>query len=318
VAQRRSRPLVAAIAMVMLVPACGQPVGSLADLDGAVGIVGTVRDLAPVRINGLVVATDAAMRIEADHGPAALRTGQVVSLEARQVGGTLTAIAVRVRFEVSGPIEDIAADGRSLRVLGQSVVIDPDRLIGGSTALRPSALTVGQWLHVSGLRDAGGTIIASRLDERPVGGEVSVRGLIEERSGPNVRIGDLTVSGTDLTDQPLAEARIVGSRRSDGVLEARTVEFEPRMPFRGRFETVSLEGFVRGALLRQGFTIGAREVRYAAAGVGRGLALVPGQRVHALGRPAADGGVIAIQVSEADPALPRPPVTTRREPAATE
>ncbi|MSO65055.1 MAG: hypothetical protein EXQ85_04530 [Alphaproteobacteria bacterium] len=303
--------LPAAVAVTLTLVACsGDDRSSLAQLDGAVGILGTITEIDNVTINGFTIAFDRPV-IRIEEAPASagdLRVGHVVAVEARSVAGQLSAVRAAVQFEVSGPVTAIERDGRLLRVLGQTVYVDPDRVArqgGGAVA---ADLRVGHWLDVSGLRDADGVIVASRLDRRPADGAVSTRGSIDENDGTRLRMGSLVLIAPSTV--PVAgnrPIRAVGSLRDDGTMAVVALEAEPPIPFGGRIATISIEGFVRGPLAAGGFTIGPREIRFAAANVGRELDLSPGRRVHVLGRPAADSGILAIQVRAADPNLPASP-----------
>ena len=137
----------------------GAPTIQLAERGiGGTGIIGVVTGFASICLAGREVALPAGVPIEIGGVPAdprALRAGQVAAIEASGDGGTLTARRIEVRYEVSGPIESVTAD--RVQVAGQTVLLGPD------TWLRtPPAL--GQWVAVSGLRNATGAIVATRLD----------------------------------------------------------------------------------------------------------------------------------------------------------
>ena len=137
----------------------GAPAIQLAERGiGGTGIIGVVTGFASICLAGREVALPAGVPIEIGGVPAdprALRAGQVAAIEASGDGGTLTARRIAVRYEVSGPIEFVTAD--RVQVAGQTVLLGPD------TWLRtPPAL--GQWVAVSGLRNAAGAVVATRLD----------------------------------------------------------------------------------------------------------------------------------------------------------
>lgn len=137
----------------------GAPAIQLAERGiGGTGIIGVVTGFASICLAGREVALPAGVPIEIGGVPAdprALRAGQVAAIEASGDGGTLTARRIEVRYEVSGPIEAVTAD--RVQVAGQTVLLGPDTWLHTPPAL-------GHWVAVSGLRNATGIIVASRLD----------------------------------------------------------------------------------------------------------------------------------------------------------
>lgn len=136
----------------------GAPTTQLAERGiGGTGIIGVITGFASVCLAGREVALPAGVPVEIGGVPAdprALRAGQVAAIEAGG-SGVLTARRIAIRYEVSGPIESVTAD--RVQVAGQPVLLGPD------TWLRtPPA--IGQWVAVSGLRNATGAVVATRLD----------------------------------------------------------------------------------------------------------------------------------------------------------
>ena len=162
----------------------GAPAIQLAERGiGGTGIIGVVTGFASICLAGREVALPAGVPIEIGGVPAdprALRAGQVAAIEASGDGGTLTARRIAVRYEVSGPVEFVTAD--RLQVAGQTVLLGPD------TWLRtPPAL--GQWVAVSGLRNAAGAVVATRLDLVSTR-TVLIHGIIQRTNG-QYRLGTL-------------------------------------------------------------------------------------------------------------------------------
>lgn len=162
----------------------GAPAIQLAERGiGGTGIIGVVTGFASICLAGREVALPAGVPIEIGGVPAdphALRAGQVAAIEASGDGATLTARRIEVRYEVSGPIEFVTAD--RVQVAGQTVLLGPD------TWLRtPPAL--GQWVAVSGLRNATGAIVATRLDLVSTR-TVLIHGIIQRTDG-QYRLGTL-------------------------------------------------------------------------------------------------------------------------------
>ncbi len=162
----------------------GAPAIQLAERGiGGTGIIGVVTGFASICLAGREVALPAGVPIEIEGAPAnprALRAGQVAAIEASSDGGTLTARRIEVRYEVSGPVEVVTAD--RLQVAGQTVLLGPD------TWLRtPPAL--GQWVAVSGLRNAAGAVVATRLDLVSTR-TVLIHGIVQRTDG-QYRLGTL-------------------------------------------------------------------------------------------------------------------------------
>ncbi len=172
--------------------------GQIADRGiGGTGIVGVVTGFASVCVDGLEVRYDGSVPVDIN-GTAAtagqLRVGQVVVVRATESapgpsGGSLQppkAQAISVRTEVSGPIEAVELGSGAVMVAGQRVVIP-------ATAWGASRFGLGDWAAVSGLRQADGTILASRLDPATPGA-LLVRGPVSKDGGAP-RIGSLTLAG---------------------------------------------------------------------------------------------------------------------------
>lgn len=153
---------------------------------GGTGIVGIITGFGSICINGREIAYDPSMAVlieGAVAGPGALRTGQVVAIEAEE-GQPPRARKVSIFYQVSGPI-DLVADTRAFRVAGQPV-------IARAGAVPPGvSLRVGDWINVSGLRAPTGEILATRFDQREPG-RVIVRGRLLGAPGA-YRIGELPV-----------------------------------------------------------------------------------------------------------------------------
>ena len=211
---------------------------------GGTGIVGTITGFGSVLVNGFKVEFDQETVITIDGVLATeetLNVGQVVAIEATTRNGALQAQSIAVANAVSGPITAIAAAGNQIEVLGQTVSLEP----GSLKSPAPANLQAGQWVTVSGLRNAEGTIVASRISPRAVGGRISVRGPIAARTATGFRIGRLSVVAPTATQTvtPGRVALAVGALTSAG-LRASQVEVAPSVPFDGQLSRLSIEGFV--------------------------------------------------------------------------
>ena len=237
------------------------PVDQLQDRGiGGTGIVGVITGFGSIWVNGLEVELDRATRIQVGERigtDAALRIGQRAIVEADRANGRLQARSVIIRFEVSGPIEEVGRQGTALRVAGQTV--DITRAVG-----RKDAWKVGDWVSVSGLGRPDGTVLASRLDRRAPG-HVTVRGRVEGVPGA-ARIGQLPLWPHDgLVVVPGQYVEVTG-RYQRGVLMADTLSED----------TVAADPTERFAVGTRRFSIES----YAST-VGRQIELASGIRIDA-------------------------------------
>ena len=156
---------------------------------GGTGIVGVITGFGSVCVNRLEVALKGSLQVEVDGHRIAgttLRAGQVVAIGAEANGTGLRARSIAVRHEVSGPVEVINVGGNDVVIVaGQRVAVLPSTL--GYKGLAP-----GDWVAVSGLRTADGTIVATRIDQRDPG-QVVVRGLLASGDNGTWRIGALAL-----------------------------------------------------------------------------------------------------------------------------
>ena len=208
------------------------------------GIVGTITGLGSVVINGFTVEFDQETVLTDDGVLAtgsALSVGQVVAIEAETGKDRLWARSISITNAVSGPITAVAASGTRIEVLGQTVALDPASLKPPA----PANLRTGQWVTVSGLRNAQGTIVAGRVSRRAAAGRISVRGPVTARTASGFTIGRLSIvsPGVAPTIEPGRTTLAIGALTSTGLRAAR-VEVAPAVPFDGRVSRLSIEGFV--------------------------------------------------------------------------
>jgi len=211
---------------------------------GGTGIVGTITGFGSLLINGLTVDFDQETVITNDGVLAAeeaLKIGQVVAIEATTRGGKLQARSIAIANAVSGPITAVVASGNQIEVLGQTVSLEPNSL----KTPAPVSLRAGHWITVSGLRNAQGTIVASRVSPRVVGGRISVRGPVAARTTTGFTIGRLSVVAPAATRSvtPGRTILAVGALTSAGLRAAR-VEVAPSVPFDGQVSRMFIEGYV--------------------------------------------------------------------------
>jgi len=172
---------------------------------GGTGIVGVVTGFASICVNGLEVRYDAATPVDIDGSPSSadrLRVGQVVAIRAANPGGSASlpsfARVITVRTEVVGPIEAVHVGSNVMTIAGQRVTV-------ADTTWGANRFGLGDWTAVSGLRQADGTIVASRLDDAPAG-RLFLRGAVSRHDGA-AWIGTLRLTGSSAA--PLREGDAV-------------------------------------------------------------------------------------------------------------
>ena len=126
---------------------------------GGTGIVGTITGFASICVNGLEVhfgkdvpVSENGVASSTDH----LAIGQVVAVEAFASNRGLQAGRISILNVFEGPLTSMPNASAPLRVMGQPVRLAPGARV--AEGLRP-----GDPVKVSGLRDASGAVVASRI-----------------------------------------------------------------------------------------------------------------------------------------------------------
>lgn len=253
------------------------------------GVVGTITGFASICVNGLEIAYDPTGEVEIDgqmHPMHDLRIGQVVTAQATTDHGPdgLTAERLSVRHAVSGPIEAVVTPGQLFVVAAQRVQLGP-RSPGAE------ALTVGDWIAVSGLRDLRQTINATRLDRRAAGGIVLTGRL---QIGPDgARIAATRLTGPVPPSLHGQTVTVTGAYR-DGTLRVATLQ--PALPpvSLGTAGTVVIETYVQAE--GDHLVLGDGQPVAAAASLGA-LPAAPGLAVMVLAQ-SADGALTALSMHD--------------------
>jgi hypothetical protein len=156
---------------------------------GGTGIVGVVTGFGSVFVNGMEIRYDDSAPVDIDgsaSSAAALRAGQLVAIQAEGPASAPYARTISVRSAVAGRIEALELGSGMLTIGGQTVLV-PEGTWGANR------FGLGDWVKVSGLRRADGTIVASRLDAAPAG-VLAARGKVV-REGDVARVGNLVLPG---------------------------------------------------------------------------------------------------------------------------
>ncbi|MCB1877390.1 MAG: hypothetical protein KDH88_15570 [Chromatiales bacterium] len=180
-----SLPLAALLAVILASCSAGGSGSGLASEGGIGGSgisVGPISSFGSVFVNGVRYDTEKA-EIFIDGMPATtaeLRVGMRVrvagSLNADGVSGS--ASSVRFDSDVLGFLESVDFNAQQLVVLGQRVQIDDLTVFGGFLSL--ADLRTGDRLRVSGSRNVGETVLASRVERLVAGEAVAVLGIVSQ------------------------------------------------------------------------------------------------------------------------------------------
>jgi Domain of unknown function (DUF5666) len=191
------------VAAAMLLASCGGT--NVAGIQGSgspspAAAVGPITGFGSVFVNGVEYVTSSA-QILIDNQPgteAQLHPGEVVTIKGsvNPDGATGTATEVSFSGDVQGPATQIDLAGNTFVVLGQTVQVT------GSTSfdegIQPADLTslqTGTIVEVSGFANAAGEIVASRVDLKPVGTSLQVKGIVQalDTTAHTFRINGLIV-----------------------------------------------------------------------------------------------------------------------------
>ncbi|WP_298267804.1 DUF5666 domain-containing protein [Geobacter sp.] len=178
-------------------PAAGTPVVSR----------GAITQLGSVYVNGIKFNVDKATISMEDPADVSggLKVGMVVTVK-----GTLddasngTATSVDFADNLEGPISTFSNVSSSMTVLGQKIKFDPARTVfddfsgAGTVGVKP-----GQMVQVSGMPDASGTIMATRIERHlpdwTPSSVVELKGAISTISGTTFTINGLQVDASGVT-----------------------------------------------------------------------------------------------------------------------
>jgi hypothetical protein len=287
-------------------------VGSIGGCGGGVGTEGTGTyasvSTGPISGFGSIVVSgvrydDSTAAVSDDDGNGSSRSqlalGMVVEIEGGAVStdtdgvtAVATATSVRTRRALLGPASDVAADGSSLRVLGQLVLVTADTTLGdglGSTAAL-AALPSGQLLEVWGLYDASRTAwVATRIALAATGSTYSVSGPVASvDSGQVFTLGSQTFAGSTagLSAGTVVRLNVQSSRDGQDRWVVSTQRSDS--PFSGEHDGAGLDGVVATVLSASRFTVNGVTVDSSAAVVDG--TVQPGARVQVRG--SLSGGVL--------------------------
>ncbi|MCA0200376.1 MAG: DUF5666 domain-containing protein [Proteobacteria bacterium] len=197
------------------------------------GIIGVVTGFGSLCVNGYEVELDESSVVTLEGHPATeadIHLGQLVVIEADQEDGKLRAASVDVRLAAMGPVSTVSADGKTLTVLGQTV-----RLVEMAEAAEK--VVPGDWVAVSGLRDANAVIEGTSVVRLPRAGTYAmVAGVVREGRVAGLDIGTQSASPGD--------AVVVDMRPADGRFTVASVRPQTEARFTAGVRDVSVQTFV--------------------------------------------------------------------------
>ena len=271
---------------------------------GSASASGTVTGFGSVFVNGKKFETPEVEVTRDDQsnrcsiGPSntcGLKKGMVVTVHGSFSGSQHTATAVRQKDAVEGLVQSVAADGLSLVVMGQTVLVDDDTIFDNN--VRP---VVGDTVEVNGHIRPDGIIQATFIEKKLINITPEVRGFVKNHNdGAKIfEIGALTVNYATalINDMPtpngtnwnglLVEVKGIGFTTATTTLTAIKVEPE-HLGFGNTVDNLEVEGFVTQVVGPGDFSIGNTRVRTTSSTEFRGGTIdeiVVGAKLSAEGR----------------------------------
>lgn len=179
--------------------------------EAEVGVLGVITGFGSICVNGIEVHYDANTPVAFNGDLSSAKTlgiGQVVSVLAVGAGSQARAHWIDIVDAAVGPVTAVESPGALLQVNKQRVRIEPSTVLGpGLERARLASAQVGDILRVSGLRNAEGVIVATRVETAPPG----TRALAAEPADPS--LGRFLVEGY-VTDTQSRTVRVGPSRFS--------------------------------------------------------------------------------------------------------
>ena len=285
--------LVGVIGLTGLLGACGSDgapsVSASGSGSGSASASGTVTNFGSLFVNGKKFETE---NVEVRHDgvterctinpvtTCGVKKGMVVTVHGSFNGDQHTASSVQQKDAVEGLVQSVAADGLSLVVMGQTVLVDNttiiDNNIPGQSILNLVPGTDN--VEVNGHIRLNGIIQATFIERKLINVTQEVRGFVSSHASGSAtfRIGNLTVnySGADISDMPVPNGNnwdglFVESKGANFVVTSTTLvatKVEPETKGIGQaIDEFEVEGFVTRAGASKGnvidFTIGTTPVR---------------------------------------------------------
>ncbi len=248
--------------------------GGTASAQRAVVTSGVITGFGSVYVNGIHFETNGA-EISKDGqriSQSGLRVGQVVHVNGTVDDSTGKAVALSVKQDddLEGPISSIDAVNQTFVVLAHTVRVTTETSFD-STIANFAGLTQGLQVEVSGLKNAAGEIVATRIEKRAAGEtQLEVMGKVSklDTTAKKFNIGPLVVNytGATLRDFPASglandqNVEVKGSAlNSAGELVATSLELRNFEAHDGAFQR-EVEGLVTRFASATDFDVAGRKV----------------------------------------------------------
>lgn len=305
--------LVAGLLAGLIVAACGgggsSPIAPTTT-SKAVAARGTVTGFGSVIVDGVHFDTSKAdIRINGGggHNQNDLSVGQRVTVKGRvDNNGNHSADVVDFEAELRGSVTAINTVANTFTALGQTVHVDQTTIYVGVANL--AALAVGDFLEVSGNRNADNSLQATFVKKEAPESNVQLRGPIAalDTAAKRFNIGPQVVDYATATLQPSGFAPANGvfveveGNLAAGILVATKVKQENDLGDANNGDEAELEGLILDVAADRGsFHINASLVRVDGNTTyvgGTAATLAPGVKVEVEGAIAADGALQARKV----------------------
>ena len=241
-------------------------------IDGVGRVKGAITGFGSIIVNGVKFSTtSAAFKIEDSPGSESeLEVGDVVEIEGRisDDGTTGTAETVTFNDSVEGPVSDVSLATSTLVVLGQTVRVTGTTVFDDSFGTPSLAgISPGDVVEVSGFPDAGGAIVATRIEPKPAGGEYEIFGIVSALDA-GARRFSLSTTLVDYASATLSNGspsngacvEVKGSRFSGGVLTASRVEVKSCNGTVANGDLGEIEGIITRFASASDFSIGTNRI----------------------------------------------------------
>ena len=227
------------LALLLFLPfmfSCGDSGGDTQVAGGGIGgtgyTVGPITALGSIFVNGIEFeTTNTAVTLNGVSANAAdLQIGMVVKVEGviHADGKTGKANAVIYDQNAEGPIGSIDLISKTLKVMGQTVLVDAQTVIAGlpGNATGLADLTLNDQVEISGLIDAMGNIKATRIAKKTTTVQTVVSGQVRNLTGTTFNVNTLVV---DYSNAILHNFSTLGIMTGDFVSAKGTMTSETTM-----------------------------------------------------------------------------------------
>lgn len=221
---------------------------------GGTGIVGVITGFGSVCVNGLEIHYFSDTPVDLDGKKISsqeLSIGHVVSIRASGKDQSLVANEIHAYHQVSGPITAINAAGKKLKVMGQVVSANAAQLKGAQ---------IGQWVNVSGLRKADGSVVASRIDAAKGQMIAQTVGNLSHQNGKAYLAGTKIVGLTETTGNINSDTRLTGIWDGNA-LHVKEVKLGPVSELLQKVEAFHLQGLASGNIANGHLQLSGQQIK---------------------------------------------------------